>query len=233
MQARKNLKAISIVLICALLTSCFKRETSEIDAAIQRSKSEKKDLIGTLKEGAPYFITGDVTPTFNANAENLIKLPEFNLVNDLNQTVQRADLLGKINVVAFFFTSCTGFCPTLIKGLQSVSDKIATKSDVGFVAVSVDPSNDSPEKLAKYKLDLKLKPKKNWSLLTGDRDTIMSFAKKTLSTEVFERQVTGPKSIIHSEHFFVFDQFGKLRGVFNGTRLDTPNEIQSLIAKLN
>lgn len=227
MQKKIYLNAMALMLILG----CDSKDDQAFEKAIAHEKKNNRHHVEESKTGVPYFQMGDLNPTWNVKS-NIVTLPDFRLI-DQNGHAQTNELIkGKISVLAFFFTSCTGFCPALMKNLKLVAQQFKSDLSVKFVGLSVDPEEDTPDKLKKYQQTLRLGSDKQWSLLTGDRDLIFGIAKQTLSSEVFKKQVTGPKSIIHSEHFYVFDEAGHLRGVLNGNRFDTPSEIKALVAKV-
>jgi len=80
------------------------------------------------------------------------------------------DLLkGKIVIMNSFFASCKGVCIKTMGGFGEIQDWLGDRlgKDVYMLSFSVDPLNDTPEKLAAYASDLEVKP--GWLLLTGDK----------------------------------------------------------------
>ncbi|MBI5364578.1 MAG: SCO family protein [Planctomycetes bacterium] len=79
-----------------------------------------------------------------------------------------SDLIrGKTVVIDCFFSECTGVCPVLsrnLRALMEVADERLGR-DVQLVSITVDPKNDTPEKLKEYARTLGAKP--GWSFLTG------------------------------------------------------------------
>lgn len=59
---------------------------------------------------------------------------------------------NKIVVISFVFTGCTEICPLNTARKAQVADRLSDVlgSKVFFVSISVDPENDTPEKLAAY-----------------------------------------------------------------------------------
>ena len=43
----------------------------------------------------------------------VMKVPEFSMTNQNNQTITNRDMLGKVYIVEFFFTSCPTICPVM------------------------------------------------------------------------------------------------------------------------
>ncbi len=80
-------------------------------------------------------------------------LPEFELLDHNNQTLSRASLNGKWNLIFFGYTHCPDICPI---SLQTLSEMVAAIEDpdvadaLRVYFVSVDPERDKPEVLASY-----------------------------------------------------------------------------------
>ncbi|GAB4237989.1 MAG: SCO family protein [Deltaproteobacteria bacterium] len=81
-------------------------------------------------------------------------------------------LRGKIVLVSFFYTRCTGICPTLMHNLSDVQESLGDRfgKDVFFVSLSVDPEDDTPEELKKYAERYGARP--GWTFLTGSKKDI-------------------------------------------------------------
>jgi len=65
----------------------------------------------------------------------------FELTERRGSSFTKSDLLGKINVVNFFFTSCQGPCPIMADANPKINPKIAKKGSVPNF-----PSAQSPMK---------------------------------------------------------------------------------------
>lgn len=58
---------------------------------------------------------------------------------------------GKYRLVSFGFTSCPHICPTMLTGLRQGLEQLGPDADrIVPVFISVDPENDTPERLGKY-----------------------------------------------------------------------------------
>ena len=148
-----------------------------------------------------------------ANAEALpvlFPLPQFALTTDKNTTLQRDDLLGKVWVADFIFTSCAGPCPRMTESMAKVAETVKLYPDVRFVSISVDPDTDKPEVLAAYGEKFGANPER-WDFLTGDLEAI-----QTLAVDGFKiGSVDDP--VIHSTKFCLVDKQGQIRGYYTGT----------------
>jgi protein SCO1 len=217
---------VAIIQISAI-ESCKKQDSFE--AAIAKHRGTLVDQVNISRSGLPYFSVETLNPTWDSvDSARLVSIPKFKLTDQNGRTVDETIFDGKVSVVGFMFASCDGFCPFLVEGMKSVDKE--TTGNVQFVAFSVDPESDTPEVLRDYAKKRGLTGK-NWLLLTGDKDTIYSLAKKTLASQLFRKPRTD-KSFIHSEHLYVIDQKRSLRGILNGTKIAVGTDARLVIGKV-
>ena len=84
-----------------------------------------------------------------------------------------ADLVqGKTVVVNFIFTSCTTICPALGATFARVQRDLGERAgrDVHFISISVDPVNDTPERLKAW--GAKFKAGAVWTFVTGAKPDV-------------------------------------------------------------
>jgi protein SCO1 len=76
-------------------------------------------------------------------------------------------LKGKIVVLSFIYTTCRDICPVVTARLSQLEEKLGdvVGRDIFFVSVSIDPENDTPEKLKEYANAFSAGP--SWLFLTG------------------------------------------------------------------
>ena len=143
----------------------------------------------------------------------------FNLRDATGQEFNSGQLHGKVWIASFFFTTCSGICPTLSKRMASLSRTFEQVQDVALVSITVNPEQDSPEILARYAEQFK-GDRKNWYFLTGSRETITKLAAETFKLGDVKEPV------FHSALFPLVDSKGFIRGYYDGTE---QKEIDRLI----
>ena len=131
-----------------------------------------------------------------------------------------ADFKGKTVILLFGYTSCPDVCPTVLARLAKVMKTLGPDADrVQVLMVTVDPENDTPEKLAAYMTAF------NPSFLGvyGDYPTTEAAAKafKVFYSPAAENatahpahehaQAIAPVRIEHSAGSYVFDAHGNIR----------------------
>jgi cytochrome oxidase Cu insertion factor (SCO1/SenC/PrrC family) len=100
--------------------------------------------------------------------------PNLVLLTQDNEPVHFYDdlLKGKIVVINFLFTTCTGICPPMTANLAKVQSYLGEHvgREVNFISISVDPTTDTPAKMKKYAADFKAGP--GWYFLTGTKENV-------------------------------------------------------------
>src|SRR3954470_2347714 len=81
-------------------------------------------------------------------------------------------LKGKITIISFIYTSCRDICPVVTARLSQLEDKLGDSAgrDYFFVSISIDPVNDTPDKLKDYSKAFGIGP--GWLFLTGKTEDI-------------------------------------------------------------
>jgi protein SCO1 len=81
-------------------------------------------------------------------------------------------LKGKISIISFIYTSCRDICPVVTARLSQLEDRLgdAVGRDYFFVSISIDPANDTPDKLNEYGKAFGVGP--SWLFLTGKPEDI-------------------------------------------------------------
>lgn len=125
----------------------------------------------------------------------------------------RREMLGKVWVVDFVFTHCTGPCPLLSQRMSSLSKTLPPA--VGLMTISVDPEGDTPERLRAYAkaygadgrwVFLRGGPKETYELL---------YAGFRLPMSTDPKADAGSRSI-HSTRLVLVDKDGAIRGYYDG-----------------
>ena len=77
------------------------------------------------------------------------QVTDFELTERSGEPFRSADMLGKVWVVTFFFTTCPGPCERLNRNIEALQNDPAL-ADVTWVSITVDPDNDTLEVLNRY-----------------------------------------------------------------------------------
>ena len=175
------------------------------------------------------------------------KIPNFSFINQHNDIVIQDSLKGYIYVTNFFFTTCPTICPVMTKNMAYVQRKLSVYPGIKFLSHTVDPINDTPERLLEYVNDLKSKNidinLSNWDFVTGSKEDLYDIAKSYFVN--VSADSLAPGGFLHSEYFVLIDKEGRVRsgidkhknvvGVYDGTNdaqmKDLINDVQVLLAE--
>lgn len=154
-----------------------------------------------------------------------VKLPVISEVKPFKFTTQDGspytdkDMLGKVCVVEYFFTTCKGICPKLHTNLQAVSEKFKNVQDFMVVAYTCDPDTDSAARLKFYADSLKIDTRK-WVLLTGRKDSLYRTARGSYLLDDPKNNLEKIEDqFIHTQFFALVDRQGNVRGqVYDGLK---------------
>lgn len=142
-------------------------------------------------------------------------IADFELIDQDNQNFNQDQLMGKIYVADFFFTTCPTICPDMSGQLQRVQNAFEEKNDFMILSHTVQPEVDSPKVLKEYANLYEADPEK-WIFVTGDKKTIYDLARKSYFAAVTEGD-GGPDDFIHTENFVLIDKEKRIRGFYDGT----------------
>ena len=174
-------------------------------------------------------------------------IDDFSFINQDNDTITKDSLTGSIYVANFFFTSCPSICPIMTKNMSYLQDKLSVFPNIRFLSHTVDPENDTPDKLRSYvslmrqkKINIDLS---NWDFVTGDKDKLYESAANYFVNASVDS--LAPGGFLHSEYFILIDKQGRVRsgidkngnivGAYDGTNevqmKDLVNDINVLMAE--
>lgn len=204
--------AAAIISLLAL-TACT---DDKFDSLIARSRADGYNKIATPGTGLPFFTRNKLDVIWDAtDSKSLAQVGDFKLVDHRGEQQDISLFHSKPSFVVFFYSTCHGICPTIISNLKRLEKSIPNSEDFNFLAVSVDPENDTTKTLANYSRKWIKATQKNWHFLTGDLKQVEALADKTFALEMGRRKGSG--QLIHSERIFATDKNGFIRTVLNTT----------------
>ncbi len=76
---------------------------------------------------------------------------------------------GRLVVISFIYTSCRDLCPLITARMAQVQERLGAVvgKDIFFLSISIDPDNDTPEKLKEHAEAFRVGP--GWEFITGKR----------------------------------------------------------------
>lgn len=140
-------------------------------------------------------------------------VPNAELIERSGSKVSLGDLEGNIWVATFIFTRCAGTCPGMSKKMEDLQQSLRKAGDVKLVSFTVDPDNDTPERLRSYAEGYNADAEK-WLFLTGKKEQMQDLARNAFKLTV-EEGTDPAEPIIHSKRFVLVDKDGHIRGYYN------------------
>lgn len=153
-------------------------------------------------------------------------VPDFSLTDQNHRQVTLSQFQGKIVALTFVYTGCSlpNFCFRLSNNFGQLQKRFRKQmgNDLILLTVTLDPTNDQPEALAKYASIWKA-DSASWHFLTGPPP----FVKKVtgLFGVVYK---PGEGTIIHSLHTVIIDRRGNLVANLEGNEF-TAKQLGDLV----
>src|SRR5438132_9185285 len=151
------------------------------------------------------------------------ELPAFSLLAEDGKPFARDDLLGRVWIADFVYTSCSDACPRLQAKMKKLQDRLIPLEQVGnigLLSISVDPERDTPQKLKEYAETFGARAGL-WRSLTGDQKEVERTVVRGLHTAMAKmpREDGDPHAealdIMHGERLVLVDRMGRIRGYYD------------------
>ena len=160
----------------------------------------------------------------------------FQFTNQSGIPFTDRDLLGKVTVVEYFFTTCKGICPKMNSNMKTIYETFKTAPNFLILSHTCNPETDSVPVLKRYADSLKADSDK-WIFVTGRKDSLYQMARSSYllddpknSFEKIEDQ------FIHTQFFALVDKDGRVRSqIYDGLKKDEleklKKDIQNILAE--
>jgi cytochrome oxidase Cu insertion factor (SCO1/SenC/PrrC family) len=153
------------------------------------------------------------------------------LLERSGQKVNLAELAGKTYIASYVYTSCPKQCMGVLAELRAVGDEVGNPEKLKFLAFSLEPEADRPERLKGW-AELHGVDKPNWWFLTTDKPEemtalmtgpksqfkLMEVTKYDPATQADIIAAEGPYA--HDPRVVLVDGTGHIRGYYNLLELD-------------
>ena len=168
-----------------------------------------------------------------------VKMPVISYVQPFSFTNQDGkpftdkQLLNKITVVEYFFTTCKGICPKLNTNMKLVYEEFKGQPDFQILSHTCMPEVDSVPVLKHYADSLGVNTN-IWVFLTGRKDSLYQMARGSYLLDDPKNNVEKIEDqFIHTQFFALIDREGKVRGkVYDGLKAFEVEQLRRDIAKL-
>jgi cytochrome oxidase Cu insertion factor (SCO1/SenC/PrrC family) len=136
--------------------------------------------------------------------KRLPQMKRFELTERSGSELESTTLNGKPYVISFFFGNCPTICRDLNRQIQRLNHEFAG-TDLTFLSLSVDPDNDTPERLTQYAGEFDA-DSQQWLFLTGQLYKIREVGEKQFRVIV--------DGVNHTGDLFLIDRWGRYRDRF-------------------
>jgi len=158
-------------------------------------------------------------------------IADFAFINQVGDTIRKEDMVGKIYVADFFFTTCPTICPVMKKEMLRVFEQFKGDPNFRILSHSIDPTHDTQAVLKDYAEKLGVPDAATWNFLTGDQEKIFEIGQTSYLTTTMADDME-PGGFLHSGAFLLVDQQGRIRGVYDGTKTEQVDRLLADIPKL-
>jgi len=165
------------------------------------------------------------------------RMPEFSLRDQTGTAFNSTELNGKVALIDFVYTHCTGACPILSANLAQEQRKLADDKLLGtkvmLVSLSVDPMHDTPSVLAEYGQRFKADANA-WKFLTGDwedvYDVVSGFKIAVKPPRpALDAPAPGGTELSHSTRIVLVDGQGQVRAYLDGQDEDLVAAVRRVV----
>ena len=180
-----------------------------------------------------YYFLFKGTDNWKVQLPVLSYVQPFHFTNQDGNSFTGKELLNKITVVEYFFTTCKGICPKLNTNMKDIYAIYKNDADFQIVSHTCNPGTDSVPVLKRYADSLGVDTKK-WIFLTGRKDSLYQMARGSYLLDDPKNNVEKIEDqFIHTQFFALIDRNGKVRGkIYDGLKTLEIEQLKQDIAKL-
>lgn len=190
--------------------------------ALADSREPSKAAPPATDRATPDAVTGISPDSFLTNLSGL------DLLDQHGRPFLAAGLVDQVVLFNFIFTNCGSVCPLqtrmLAEAFRGLPEDV--RGRVRFVSVSIDPANDTPEKLRQFSKAMNADVD-GWSFLTGDPRQIEQLAERLRLFDPSESAENKPE--MHRTSLWLVDRQGRMLQRYRG---DPPDK-QRLVRELS
>ena len=180
-----------------------------------------------------YFALTRLVPGFGTPVLPVLSyVPPFSFDNQQGQRVTDKDVVGKVYVAEYFFTTCKGICPKMNVNMKRLSDDLAGETDFRILSYTVDPETDSVGRMKHYADSLGADPQR-WWFLTGRKDSLYHLARNGyLLDDPKNNALNINEQFLHTQFVALVDRGGRVRKIYDGLKQDELDELEKDISVL-
>lgn len=181
-----------------------------------------------------FFVLKSIIPGYGDKSFRVLnQVKPFTFTNQDGKMVSEQNVLGKVYVAEYFFTSCTGICPELNTNMKDLYEKYKNEPDFLILSHTSDPETDSVARLKKYADSLQIDNNK-WLFLTGTKESLYNAARVSYLLDDPKNNMENlDDQFLHTQFFALVDKNGKVRKkIYDGLKKKELGELEKDIAVL-
>jgi len=174
-----------------------------------------------------YFVLTALVPDFGKKKHPPVSyVRPFSFINQDSQAFTQQNVLGKVYVSEYFFTTCKGICPVMNNNLKKVYEEMKNEKDFLIVSHTCDPEVDSASVLKRYSDSLGVSNDK-WVFLTGRKDSLYKMARVSYTIDDPKNNVADINDdFLHTQFWALVDRKGNVTKIYDGLK---DSEVNALI----
>lgn len=159
------------------------------------------------------------TDKLQAKSPSISYVRPFHFTTENGNTFSDQDMLGKVCLVNFFFTTCKGICPKMNHHINDIYDEFKDYPDFLIVSHTSDPERDNVEQLKHYADSLNVNENK-WIFLTGRKDSLYTQARLSYLLDDPKNNLKDiDDEFLHTQFIALVDKNGDVRGrIYDGLK---------------
>ncbi|MDI3318900.1 SCO family protein [Pinibacter soli] len=167
-----------------------------------------------------------------------VKLPvlsyvqPFSFTNQDGKVITQQNVMGKVYVAEYFFTTCKSICPKMNTNMKDVYNTLKNEPDFLILSHTVDPETDTVGRMKVYADSLGANPSK-WLFLTGAKDSLYYAARVSyLLDDPKNNNQNIADQFIHTQFFALVDKSGRVRKIYDGLKKNELSEMEQDVKNL-
>lgn len=155
------------------------------------------------------------------------RIGDFSFLNQNGKEISLDDVNGKVFVAEYFFTTCGTICPRMTEQMTRVQKRFKGNENVKILSFTVDPANDTVQAMRAY-ASKHGAVDGQWHFLTGDKKALYALARNSffvLKPAEAANLGDANSDFIHTNNFVLVDEQLRIRGYYDGTSIESVNEL--------
>ena len=140
------------------------------------------------------------------------RLPDVALTDHQERPMTLSTLKGSVWIADFMLTRCAGQCPLMSAQMAMLQRELQDVREVQLISFSVDPSYDTPQRLAAYAAHWGADASR-WRFVTGDPDAMTRLIQTGFHLAVGPGE-SAREPMTHSTRLVLVDRQGAMRGYY-------------------